>query len=150
MIAASLAIVGAPTLSHTGGRDQRSEPRRHAGASPIVAADTTYVMLIRVRWDLLAHFKETGRWEPDSASASALAGHSEYWDDEPLASNAILGGGMRGEQWDNVALIIFRASSTEQAQRIVRDDPAVKAHVFQAEVRPFDIHLLRLQNAAKP
>jgi uncharacterized protein YciI len=47
---------------------------------------------------------------------------------------------MRGEYWDNVALIIFRAASEADANALVQQDPAVRAHVFQAQVRGFDVH----------
>jgi uncharacterized protein YciI len=42
--------------------------------------------------------------------------------------------------WDNVAMIIFRATSEEAARAPVAQDPAVQAHVFQAQVRGFDVH----------
>ena len=46
---------------------------------------------------------------------------------------------MRGEYWDNVAMIVFRAASDSAANALVQQDPAVRAHVFQAQVRGFDI-----------
>ena len=46
---------------------------------------------------------------------------------------------MKGDYWDNAALIIFRAASQEEADSIVRQDPAVRAHVFQSQVRGFDV-----------
>jgi uncharacterized protein YciI len=54
---------------------------------------------------------------------------------------------MRGDYWDNVALIIFRAESDSAANAIVQQDPAVRAHVFQAQVRGFDVSWM---NAVKP
>jgi uncharacterized protein YciI len=41
-----------------------------------------------------------------------------------------------------VALIVFEAKSLEEAERIVKSDPAVKAYVFQAQVRPFDVQFI--------
>jgi uncharacterized protein YciI len=52
---------------------------------------------------------------------------------------AILAGGMKGDFWDNVALIILDVSTEDEAKQLVANDPAVKAYVFQAQVRPFDI-----------
>ena len=49
---------------------------------------------------------------------------------------------MKGDYWDNVAMIVFEAESEEQAQQIVKADPAVKAYVFQAQVRPFDVSFI--------
>ena len=54
---------------------------------------------------------------------------------------AILAGGMDGDYWDNAALIIFEAKSKDDAESIVANDPAVKAYVFQAQVRPFDANV---------
>jgi uncharacterized protein YciI len=39
-------------------------------------------------------------------------------------------------------LIVFKAESEEQAQKIVKADPAVKAYVFQAQVRSFDVNFI--------
>jgi hypothetical protein len=36
------------------------------------------------------------------------------------------------------AMIVFEAASPQEAETLVKNDPAVKAHVFQAQVRPFD------------
>jgi uncharacterized protein YciI len=44
--------------------------------------------------------------------------------------------------WDNVALIVFEAASQDEAEEIVAKDPAVKAYVFQSQVRPFDVHFI--------
>jgi uncharacterized protein YciI len=49
---------------------------------------------------------------------------------------------MKGDYWDNVALIVFEAESEEPAQKIVKADPAVKAYVFQGQVRPFDVSFI--------
>ena len=53
-----------------------------------------------------------------------------------------MAGGMKGDYWDNVAMIVFEAGSEEEARRIAREDPAVKSYVFQAQVRPFDVSFL--------
>lgn len=37
---------------------------------------------------------------------------------------------------------MFEGGSEAEAQKIARNDPAVKAYVLQAQVRPFDVHLL--------
>lgn len=49
---------------------------------------------------------------------------------------------MDGDYRDNVALIVVEAESQEQAQQIVKADPAVKAFVFQAQVRPFGVSFI--------
>jgi uncharacterized protein YciI len=111
-----------------------------------------YVMLIRLRWDLYARWKETGKWPDDPAANAAWAGHGRYWDEQRKAGRALLAGGMKGDNWDDVALIVFKAKSLDEARAIAAADPAVKAYVFQAEVRPFDVQFLtnKFQAAPKP
>ena len=98
-----------------------------------------YVMLIRLRTDLFLHWKATGKWPDDPDANRALGEHGAYWDRQLRDGRAILAGGMNGDYWDNVALIIFEASSQSEADAIVANDPAVKAFVFQAQARPFDV-----------
>jgi uncharacterized protein YciI len=98
-----------------------------------------YVVLLRLRQDLFLKWKDTGKWPDDKEANTALNGHGKYWAEQLKSGTALLAGGMKGDYWDNVAMIIFEASSEAEAQRIVKDDPAVKAYVFQAQVRPFDI-----------
>jgi uncharacterized protein YciI len=117
-------------------------------ASPAAAqvrptADSTYAVLLRLRWDLYAQWKETGKWPADTAANRALSGHSAYWDKLRGEGRAIMAGGMRGEYWDNVAMIIFRAQSESEAKQLVQQDPAVRAHVFQAQVRGFDVSWIK-------
>jgi uncharacterized protein YciI len=103
---------------------------------------SAYVMLIRLRSDLFSRFKETGVWPKDPEANQALTEHGKYWDEQLKAGRAILAGGMNGDYWDNVALIIFEASSQAEADMVVKNDPAVKAYVFQAQVRPFDVNFV--------
>ena len=99
-------------------------------------------MLIRLRWDLFGRWRDTGEWPNDPEANTALGGHSRYWQQQLAAGRAVLGGGMKGDFWDNTAVIIFEASSEEEANEIVANDPAVKAYVFQAQVRPFQVHFI--------
>jgi len=101
-----------------------------------------YIMLIRLRYDLYGRWKATGKWPDDPAANHALEEHSRYWKEQLRQGRAILAGGMDGDYWDNVALIIFEAGSQAEADAIVANDPAVKAYVFQAQARPFAIHFL--------
>jgi uncharacterized protein YciI len=101
-----------------------------------------YIVLLRLRHDLFLRWKETGKWPDDKQANQALAGHGEYWQTQLRKGRAVLAGGMKGDSWDNVALIILEAGSEAEAQEIVNNDPAVKAYVFQAQVRPFDIHFI--------
>lgn len=97
-----------------------------------------FIVLLRLRYDLFARWKATGKWPDDQAANAALDGHVKYWDEQVRIGNALLAGGMKGDYWDNVAMIIIDAPNEEAAKAIVNGDPAVKAYVFQAQVRPFD------------
>jgi uncharacterized protein YciI len=99
-----------------------------------------YIVLLRLRHDLYLKWKETGKWPDDKEANQALAGHGEYWQQQLKDGKAILAGGMKGDHWDNVAEIIFEAESEAKANELVKNDPAVKGYVFQAQVRPFDVH----------
>lgn len=98
-----------------------------------------FVVLLRLRYDLYGKWKDTGKWPDDKEANQALSGHGSYWNEQLKKGKVILTGGMDGEYWDNVALIIFEAGSEKEAKEIVANDPAVKAYVFQAQVRPFNV-----------
>jgi uncharacterized protein YciI len=108
-----------------------------------------YVVLLRLRHDLFLRWKDSGKWPDDKEANAALAGHSEYWAKQLAQGHTILAGGMDGDYWDNVALIVFEAASEEEARSIVKDDPAVKAYVFQAQVRPFTVSTLTNKYAGR-
>jgi uncharacterized protein YciI len=99
-----------------------------------------YVMLIKLRHDLWFRYQETGVWPNDTLANKALNGHVKYWEKLLMNGTMVMGGGMGGDFWDNVAMIIFEADSLEHAEKIVAEDPAVKAYVFKAQVRPFRVH----------
>ena len=101
-----------------------------------------YVVLLRLRHDLFLRWKESGKWPDDKEANAALAAHGKYWATQLGEGRAILAGGMDGDYWDNVALIVFEAESEEQAQKIVKADPAVRAFIFQAQVRPFGVSFI--------
>jgi uncharacterized protein YciI len=101
-----------------------------------------YVVLLRLRWDIFAKWKETGVWPDEAEANKALDGHSSYWSQQLKQGRAIFAGAMNGDYWDNAAMIVFEAASPQEAETLVKNDPAVRAHVFQAQVRPFDMFWL--------
>jgi uncharacterized protein YciI len=103
------------------------------------ARGSDFVVLLRLRTDLYLRWKETGKWPDDSAANKALDAHSAYWSRQLRAGHALLAGGMGGDYWDNVAIIVVQVPTLADAQRLVDNDPAVIAHAFQAQVRPFDV-----------
>jgi uncharacterized protein YciI len=111
-----------------------------AHASAFEGGRKAFIMLIRLRGDLYGRWRATGKWPDDPAANAALAGHSAYWRGQLASGRALLAGGMDGDFWDNAAMIVFEATSQAEAEAIVAADPAVKAYVFQAQVRPFTLH----------
>lgn len=101
-----------------------------------------YIMLIRLRHDLYLRWQDTGIFPDDPDVHEALDGHSTYWAEQLRDGRMLFGGGMEGDFWDNVAMIVFSAASLEEAEEIVKNDPAVGAYVFQAQVRPFRVNTI--------
>jgi uncharacterized protein YciI len=97
-----------------------------------------FIVLLRLRYDLFGKWKDSGKWPDDVAANEALSGHVRYWNEQRAAGRAVFAGGMNGDYWDNVALIILDVATEAEAKALVAADPAVKAYVFQAQVRPFD------------
>ena len=97
-----------------------------------------FIVLLRLRYDLFGKWKDSGKWPDDPAANDALSGHGKYWNDQRAAGRAVFAGGMSGDYWDNVAIIILDVPTEAEAKTLVAADPAVKAYVFQAQVRPFD------------
>lgn len=125
---AALTMSASPALAET------PSPKAEAPK-----ADATWIVLLRLRYDLYARWKAEGKWPDDKAANAALDGHGKYWRQKLADGVAIMAGGMDGDYWDNNAQIIFRASDKAAAEAIVAADPAVKAYVFQAQVRPYNI-----------
>jgi hypothetical protein len=101
-----------------------------------------YVVLPCLRWDIYAKWKETGVWPDDAEANKALEGHSAYWTQQLKSGRAIIAGCMNGDYWHNAAMIVFEAGSPEEAETVLKNDPAGKAHAFQAQVRPFGVFWL--------
>jgi uncharacterized protein YciI len=140
MLAIAAALLAATLLAQAQQPKPADAPREYHKANK--AAIDSYVVLLRLRHDLFLKWKETGKWPDDKEANKALGAHGKYWSEQLKAGRAILAGGMKGDYWDNVALIVFEAKSLEEAERIVKSDPAVKAYVFQAQVRPFDVQFI--------
>ncbi len=66
--------------------------------------------------------------------------HFAYLQQLLAAGQLILAG--RTLDYDPLGLVIFRADSLEQAQKIASDDPAVVHGVMNATVRPYAVALI--------
>lgn len=141
ILAGTMTVVGAAGYVALAQQPKAADPPR-GFANAIKKKMDAYVVLLRLRHDLFLKWKETGKFPDDKEASKALAGHGEYWQKQLKDGNAVLAGGMKGDYWDNVALIIFEAASEAAANEIAKNDPAVKAYVFQAQVRPFDVFFI--------
>jgi uncharacterized protein YciI len=101
-----------------------------------------YIVMLRLRYDLYGKWKDTGKWPEDLQADEALKAHVEYWADQLRKGRVLMTGAMGGDYWDNVAMVLLDATSEGEAKQIASGDPAVKAYVFQAQVRPFEIHAI--------
>lgn len=138
LLGAAVGVAAASTASAQ--QPETAGPRAFAKANK--QKIEAYVVLLRLRHDLFLRWKDTGKWPDDKEANAALAGHGVYWQEQLAKGRAVLAGGMKGDYWDNAALIVFEAASEAEAREIVGNDPAVKAYVFQAQVRGFDVHFL--------
>jgi len=136
---ATLALTTAQTTWAQQASSPEAQPLYAKGNKARINA---YVALLRLRHDLFLRWKDTGKWPDDKEANAALSAHGEYWAKQLAEGRAMLAGGMDGDYWDNVAMIVFEAESLEQAQQIVKADPAVKSYVFQAQVRPFGVSFI--------
>ncbi len=124
------------------GVDGREGPQGRVYARADDGPIDAFIVILRLRGDLYGQWRDTGAWPDDPEANRALRGHSEYWGGQLEAGRALFAAGMGGDYWDNVAFIVFEASSEEEAREIVARDPAVSAYVFQADVRPLTVHFI--------
>lgn len=120
-----------------------SEPLVYSRTEVENLSGERFIVLLRLRHDLWERYQETGVWPDDPEANEALEGHVTYWKDLFEQGKVILTGGMGGEYWDNVAQIILDVTDGEEAEALVRGDPAVAKHVFKAQVRPFTVHRVK-------
>lgn len=126
--------------------------------SALPATQHVWIALLRLRFDIFAHIKAGDHQPLDAATDKALEDHARYWGDQLKQGHTLIAGAMGGEYWDNAAVIVFDAPTRDAAEALVAADPAVRAYVFQAQVRPFDLFWLtdrydsrfRAQNTGKP
>jgi len=76
--------------------------------------------------------------ESESALVAAHVEHLEWMVGEGLLVMA----GRTQEDVDPVGLVVFRAGSDEEAERLMEQDPAVKGGVFHARVRRYAVAIM--------
>ena len=127
LIGFGILAIGAALLAQAQQPKPADAPRGFRKANK--AAIDSYVVLLRLRHDLFLKWKETGHWPDDKEANKALAGHGKFWAEQLKAGRALLAGGMKGDYWDNVALIVFEAkdhNETQDAVDCADDDPGAK------------------------
>ena len=128
-----LALLASPVTAQSPDSVPKPPVIRKANATTIQA----YVALLRLRYDLFGRWKATGKWPDDPAANTALKDHGAYWQKQLQEGRALMAGGMKGDYWDNVALIVFELLHREGPDAVddVRSIPYSKAAligVFQS------------------
>ena len=79
---------------------------------------------------------------PTEIEADVLAAHVEYLQARARDGEVLLAGRTQTDDTASFGLVILQASDDEQANNLMRNDPAVKHHVMQAELFPYRIAVL--------
>jgi len=81
---------------------------------------------------------------PGDAAESELAlvaAHVEHLD-RLVGEGLLVMAGRTQEDADPVGLVVFRARSDDEAERLMEEDPAVKGGVFRARVRRYAVAMM--------
>jgi len=76
-------------LTLTLGQAPESTPGKNCIGRANKANVSAYVVLLRLRWDLYAKWKQTGVWPDDAEANKALEGHSGHWMQQRKQGRAI-------------------------------------------------------------
>jgi len=83
---------------------------------------------------------------PTSDEKEIIAQHFSYLRTLEEKGVVILAGRTLNTDSTSFGIAIFNSESAEAAQRILKEDPAVKNNVFRGEVFPYRIALLKEEN----
>jgi uncharacterized protein len=76
---------------------------------------------------------------PTPEEREALAAHLAYLERLAAVGVVLLFGRTQTTDAATFGIVIFRAGSPDEAQQVMIDDPAVRAHMMRAEVFPFRV-----------
>jgi len=79
---------------------------------------------------------------PTREEAAAIDRHFAYLQDLTARGVVLLAGRTLNTDESSFGIVIFRAKSEADAERIVREDPAVSAGVMRSELFPYRIALV--------
>ena len=91
--------------------------------------------LYRVRPTRLAMLSEG----PTEQESGALGEHFNYLQDLAAKGTVLMAGRTLNDDERTFGIVVFSAESEEAADQIMRNDPAVKQQVMQAELFPYRV-----------
>ncbi len=80
--------------------------------------------------------------DPTAEESARVSEHFAYLKDLTHRGTVLLAGRTQNEDDATFGIVLFEADSMEEAETIMRRDPAVHAGVFQAELFPYEIALV--------
>jgi len=88
-------------LNRPGGQAPENTPSKNGIGRANKTNVSADVVVLRLRWDLYAKWKQTGVWPDDAEANKALEGHSGHGMQPRKQGRAIFAGAMEGEYWDH-------------------------------------------------
>lgn len=79
---------------------------------------------------------------PNQAEKEALGGHIEHLNTLAREGVVLLAGRTQTADENTFGIVIFKAGSYGEAQRLMESDPAVSAGVMQANLYPYKVAVL--------
>jgi uncharacterized protein YciI len=93
----------------------------------------------RIRANNRGAWKACQRPPPESRGPEKGAPHRAYLERLAAAGVVLLFGRTQTTDTATLGIVIFRAGSSDEAQQVMDDDPAVRARVMRGEVFPFRV-----------
>jgi len=108
-----------------------------AADAPPAMKPSQYLGILR----LAERYHSEASW--DDAAKSAVSRHFTRLKEFSKAGRVILAGRTRESNDKTMGLVIFEAKDMGEAERFMAEDPAVLAGVMLAEVRPYQVAIIR-------
>jgi len=90
---------------------------------------------------LTERYQAEANW--DEAAKAAVGRHFNRLKELAKTGRVILAGRTREPNDQTMGLVIFEAQDRADAERFMADDPAVQARIMRAEVRPYQVAVIR-------
>ena len=79
---------------------------------------------------------------PTAAEEAAVTAHFHYLQELTQKGTVFLAGRTSNTDFSSFGIVILATQSEDEAQEIVKNDPAVKERVMRAELYPYSIALM--------